>query len=84
MFTGGMAQGISAGIDSNRDWAERQQLMQIKKLAIGKAMREEENHQDATPSTLKFCNAGGTTYYDSPPRSRSNFTPCTLHESLII
>ena len=50
MFTGGMAQGISAGIDSNRDWAERQQLMQIKKLAIGKAMREEE--QDASDAAV--------------------------------
>ena len=39
-------------------------------IAEIEAMREEENHQDATPSTLKFYNAGGTTYYDSPPRSR--------------
>ena len=33
-------------------------------------MDEKENHQDVMTSTNKCYDPGGTTYYDSPPRSR--------------
>ena len=43
MFLGGIAQGFNEGVDSNRDWQERQQLMQVRKLAMAKAQREEDD-----------------------------------------